>query len=54
MKDGRFVAVKSFELDKYSSKMIVGLSDYVYNAARIRYSMVRVDWLRKRYFSDIF
>lgn len=34
--------------------MIVGLSDYVYNAARIRYSMVRVDWLRKRYFSDIF
>lgn len=46
MKDGRFVAAKPFELDKYPSKMIAGLPDHVHNAARIRYPMVRVDWLR--------
>lgn len=52
MKDGRFVAAKPFELDKYPSKMIAGLPDHVHNAARIRYPMVRVDWLRKRHLSD--
>lgn len=46
VKDGRFVAAKPFELDKYPSKMIAGLPDHVHNAARIRYPMVRVDWLR--------
>ncbi len=43
---------KPFELDKYPSKMIAGLPDHVHNAARIRYPMVRVDWLRKRHLSD--
>ena len=52
VKDGRFVAAKPFELDKYPSKMIAGLPDHVHNAARIRYPMVRVDWLRKRHLSD--
>ncbi len=42
------MAAKPFELDKYPSKMIAGLPDHVHNAARIRYPMVRVDWLRKR------
>ena len=37
VKDGRFVAAKPFELDKYPSKMIAGLPDHVHNAARIRY-----------------
>lgn len=46
------MAAKPFELDKYPSKMIAGLSDHVHNAARIRYPMVRVDWLRKRHRSD--
>lgn len=46
------MAVKPFELDKYPSKMIAGLPDHVHNAARIRYPMVRVDWLRKRHLSD--
>lgn len=47
------MAAKPFELDKYPSKMIAGLPDHVHNAARIRYPMVRVDWLRKRHLSDI-
>lgn len=46
------MAAKPFELDKYPSKMIAGLPDHVHNAARIRYPMVRVDWLRKRHLSD--
>ncbi len=50
--DGRFVAAKPFEQDKYPSKMIAGLPDHVHNAARIRYPMVRVDWMRKGHQSD--
>ena len=30
VKDGRFVAAKPFELDKYPSKMIAGLPDHVF------------------------
>ncbi|VEA74247.1 trimethylamine-N-oxide reductase [Salmonella enterica subsp. arizonae] len=52
MVDGRFVAAKPFEQDKYPSKMIAGLPDHVHNAARIRYPMVRVDWMRKGHQSD--
>lgn len=54
VKDGCFVVVKLFELDKYLLKMIVGLLDYVYNVVCICYLMVCVDWLCKCYFSDIF
>lgn len=32
--------------------MIAGLPDHVHNAARIRYPMVRVDWMRKGHQSD--
>ena len=32
--------------------MIAGLPDHVHGGARIRYPMVRVDWLRKRHQSD--
>ena len=53
VKDGRFVAAKPFELDKYPSKMIAGLPDPQYTTRRVfRYPMVRVDWLRKRHLSD--
>lgn len=50
--DGRFVAAKPFEMDKYPSKMIAGLPDHVHGTARIRYPMVRIDWMRKRHLSD--
>lgn len=50
--DGRFIEAKPFERDKYPSKMIAGLPDHVHGGARIRYPMVRVDWLRKRHQSD--
>lgn len=50
--DGRFIEAKPFEHDKFPSKMIAGLPDHVHGTARIRYPMVRVDWLRKRHLSD--
>ncbi|EPC5194699.1 trimethylamine-N-oxide reductase TorA [Edwardsiella piscicida] len=50
--DGRFVAAKPFEKDSYPSKMVAGLPDHVHNTARIRYPMVRIDWMRKRHLSD--
>lgn len=50
--DGRFIEARPFERDKYPSKMIAGLPDHVHGGARIRYPMVRVDWLRKRHQSD--
>ncbi|WP_395755986.1 trimethylamine-N-oxide reductase TorA [Edwardsiella ictaluri] len=50
--DGRFVAAKPFEKDCYPSKMVAGLPDHVHNTARIRYPMVRIDWMRKRHLSD--
>lgn len=50
--DGRFVSARPFEQDNYPSKMIAGLPDHVHNTARIRYPMVRIDWMRKRHHSD--
>lgn len=50
--DGRFVKATPFEQDRYPSKIIAGLPDHVHGTARVRYPMVRVDWLRKRHLSD--
>ncbi|AKJ43137.1 trimethylamine-N-oxide reductase TorA [Pragia fontium] len=50
--NGRFTEALPFELDKHPTKMIAGLADHVYATSRIRYPMVRVDWLRKRHLSD--
>lgn len=50
--DGRFVKATPFEQDKFPSKIIAGLPDHVHGTARVRYPMVRVDWLRKRHLSD--
>ena len=49
---GRFVKATAFEHDLYPSKIIAGLPDHVHSSARVRYPMVRVDWLRKRHLSD--
>jgi len=50
--EGRFVKATPFEQDRYPSKIIAGLPDHVHSTARVRYPMVRVDWLRKRHQSD--
>ncbi|WP_159566682.1 trimethylamine-N-oxide reductase TorA [Budvicia diplopodorum] len=50
--NGRFVEAVPFELDAHPTKMINGLADHVYATSRVRYPMVRVDWLRNRHNSD--
>ena len=52
VENGIFVAAKPFEKDQYPTDMINGLPDHVHNAARIRYPMVRIDWMRNKHQSD--
>uniref|UniRef100_A0A8W7PQL4 Trimethylamine-N-oxide reductase n=1 Tax=Anopheles coluzzii TaxID=1518534 RepID=A0A8W7PQL4_ANOCL len=49
---GKIVEVKPFEYDKYPTEMIQGIIGLVYSSSRIRYPMVRLDWLKKRHLSD--
>ncbi|MBL0633732.1 trimethylamine-N-oxide reductase TorA [Aeromonas dhakensis] len=50
--DGRWVETLPFEHDKHPTEMLKALSEVVYNPSRIRYPMVRLDWLRKGHQSD--
>jgi len=50
--DGRWVETLPFEHDKHPTDMLKALSEVVYNPSRIRYPMVRLDWLRKGHQSD--
>ena len=52
VENGCVVDVKPFELDKYPTEMINGIKGLIYSDARIRYPMVRVDWLKNREKSD--
>ncbi len=45
--DGRFVAAKPFEQDKYPHDRRPARSRPIINAARIRYPMVRVDFTQR-------
>ena len=51
-KNGVIDQVKPFELDKYPTDMINGIKGLVYNPSRIRYPMVRLDFLLKGHKSD--
>lgn len=37
-----------FEFDKHPTEMINGIIGLIYSPSRIRYPMVRLDWLKKR------
>ena len=52
VENGKLVEVKPFEKDIYPSDMIMGIKDDLYSPARVRYPMVRLDWLKKREKSD--
>ena len=52
VENGRVVDVKPFELDKYPTEMIKGIKGLIYSESRIRYPMVRLDWLKNREKSD--
>ncbi|MCB5195186.1 trimethylamine-N-oxide reductase TorA [Deefgea salmonis] len=49
---GKVVEVKAFEFDKYPTEMIQGIIGLIYSPSRIRYPMVRLDWLKKGHKSD--
>ena len=51
-KNGVIDKVVPFEKDKYPSDMIHGIRGLVYNPSRVRYPMVRLDFLLKGFDSD--
>ena len=51
-KNGVIDQVKPFDLDRYPTDMINGVRGLVYNPSRIRYPMVRLDFLLKGHQSD--
>ena len=52
VKGGKVVEVKPFEKDRHPSDMYKGIHGLIYNSSRIRYPMVRLDWLKNRENSD--
>ncbi|AUI66045.1 MULTISPECIES: trimethylamine-N-oxide reductase TorA [Glaesserella] len=50
--NGRVAEVRPFEYDKYPTEMINGIKGLIYSESRIRYPMVRLDWLKNRHNSD--
>ncbi|MEJ2762423.1 trimethylamine-N-oxide reductase TorA [Photobacterium sp. MCCC 1A19761] len=49
--NGKVVEIKPLERDKYPSDMINGILGVIYNPSRVRYPMVRLDWLKKHKYS---
>ncbi len=52
VENGQLTSIKPFEKDRFPSNMLMGIRDDLYSPARIRYPMVRLDWLKKRHNSD--
>ncbi|OYD21322.1 trimethylamine-N-oxide reductase TorA [Oceanimonas baumannii] len=52
IKGGVVTEVKPFELDQHPTDMLNGIRGLIYNPSRIRYPMVRLDWLKNRHKSD--
>lgn len=50
--NGEWVATRPFKQDKYPCDMLNAVREVVYNPSRVRYPMVRLDWLRQREKSD--
>ncbi|ECC9152424.1 trimethylamine-N-oxide reductase TorA [Salmonella enterica subsp. salamae] len=50
--NGEWIATRPFKQDKYPCDMLNAVREVVYNPSRVRYPMVRLDWLRQREKSD--
>lgn len=50
--NGEWVETRPFKHDKYPCDMLNAVREVVYNPSRVRYPMVRLDWLRQREKSD--
>ncbi|GAL10061.1 trimethylamine-N-oxide reductase [Vibrio astriarenae] len=50
---GKVQEIKPLELDKYPTDMLNGIKGIIYSPSRVRYPMVRLDWLKKhKYAAD--
>ncbi|SMY32507.1 Trimethylamine-N-oxide reductase precursor [Photobacterium malacitanum] len=49
--NGQVAEIKPFELDKHPTDMLNGIKGIIYSPSRIRYPMVRLDWLKKNKYS---
>ncbi len=48
---GKVQQIKPLELDKHPTEMINGIKGIIYSPSRVRYPMVRLDWLKKHKYS---
>lgn len=49
--NGKVQELKALEFDKYPSDMLKGIKGIIYSPSRVRYPMVRLDWLKKHKYS---
>lgn len=49
--NGKVQEIKALELDKYPTDMLKGIKGIIYSPSRVRYPMVRLDWLKKHKYS---
>lgn len=49
--NGKVTEIKPLERDKYPTDMINGVKGIIYNPSRVRYPMIRLDWLKKHKYS---
>lgn len=50
--NGRVEEIQPFDYDKHPTEMVKGIKGLIYSSARVRYPMVRLDWLKNRHNSD--
>ncbi|MCE7585615.1 trimethylamine-N-oxide reductase TorA [Vibrio fluvialis] len=48
---GKVQAIKPLEIDKHPTDMLNGIKGIIYSPSRVRYPMVRLDWLKKHKYS---
>ncbi|MBY7972927.1 trimethylamine-N-oxide reductase TorA [Vibrio fluvialis] len=48
---GKIQAIKPLETDKHPTEMLNGIKGIIYSPSRVRYPMVRLDWLKKHKYS---
>ncbi|OBT15952.1 trimethylamine N-oxide reductase I catalytic subunit [Vibrio sp. UCD-FRSSP16_10] len=48
---GKVQEIKPLEVDKYPTEMLNGIKGIIYSPSRVRYPMVRLDWLKKHKYS---
>ncbi|MDF4333460.1 trimethylamine-N-oxide reductase TorA [Vibrio parahaemolyticus] len=48
---GKVQEIKPLELDKNPTEMLAGIKGIIYSPSRVRYPMVRLDWLKKHKYS---